>query len=294
MNWREALNQALRRSLGADAKIPDDTVPVIMCSWRRPERLRAILADLEAQQGAPKIRLFVWNNHFMAHYGLQKQIRSFRRRFPRSRVEPVLIRSRENLGGIARFVVLRKLFEQGYRRSAILIDDDMKLGAGFVSTLVAAGSTETIQGVWAWKVRSHYWDRLSIKPGEPADYVGTGGAIVDPSIVENPQFFARLVPAYGAIEDVWMSRWATARGWKLSRIDAPHSFVEDDRAQYLGFVARKAEFWELVDRLVAGEDIEVRDDGTAGIGRVLPQETRGILRFALRKRLPRFTKKSRH
>ncbi|MUN07033.1 hypothetical protein [Agromyces luteolus] len=221
---------------------PDaDALPVVMALWSRPERAAAILEELAAQEGTPPIRLCWWNNAPRHDAAYRTAVRGLARAGAIAGIE--YRSSRVNIGGLARFLVIRRLRRQGYSGPVVLLDDDQVIGTDFVARLTAGFAPRSVRGVYAFRQHDSYWSREPIEDGDAATYVGTGGCVVDAAIVDDPAFFTSLPDRYRFIEDQWMSFRARVRGWTLAKADAPFEFVLDERNQYHGLIERKDEFF---------------------------------------------------
>ncbi|MRX42907.1 glycosyltransferase family protein [Agromyces kandeliae] len=218
-----------------------ESLPVVMALWSRPERATGILAELAAQEGTPPIRLCWWNNAPGNDAAYRSAVDALSRTGAIASVE--YRSSRVNIGGLARFLVIRRLRRQGYAGPVVLLDDDQVIGADFLARLAARFAPRSARGVYAFRQHGSYWSREAIEDGDAASYVGTGGCIVDAAIVDDPDFFSALPDRYRFIEDQWMSFRARARGWDLEKADVPFEFVLDERNQYHGLIERKDEFF---------------------------------------------------
>ncbi|BDZ65779.1 hypothetical protein GCM10025877_27170 [Agromyces mangrovi Wang et al. 2018] len=210
-----------------------------MCLWNRPERVPHLLRELDAQDLPHGIRLVLWNNRGSNAALLRRQLAAFHPMGALRSVETFT--SPVNVGGVARFMVVRKLV--GDRVApVVLLDDDQVTEPEFMSTLLADHRPRSIAGVYAWRTESSYWDRSPLDAGDDANYVGTGGCIIDGSIASDPTFFDHLPDRYSFIEDLWMSDRATRLGWTLRKSDAPFAFVADETNQYRSMIGLKDEF----------------------------------------------------
>jgi hypothetical protein len=235
--------------------VPADGVPVVMCLWNRPERIADILAGLSAQTGTPPLRLVLWGNRSTDRRYYENAIRGAGVSGSLASVE--YVSSRVNVGGLGRFFALRRLRQEGLAGPAITLDDDQDIAPSFVRTLLDAYAPGSLRGVWAFRQGSSYWDREAADDGQPADYVGTGGCALDPSIVDDERFFTDLPDRYSFLEDQWMSWRAARAGWDLRKVDAPFAFVLAERNQYGALLWLKDEFHAYL----ASPD---RDDDRAG------------------------------
>lgn len=247
--WRRALERALERA-PAGLPTPGEArrVPVVVCTWQRVDGIRTLVDDLVAQEGV-ELDVVLWNNH----RGRAFDVRAAAARLRAHGIPTTTISSPTNLGGIARYVVARHLLARGWRGPVVTIDDDMRVQPSFVARLVEQWSPRSLLGVWAWRTGpGGYWDRSMVVSGTDADYVGAGGAIVDLEAFRDDAFFSRLPDAYGMIEDLWLTRWARAAGWRVQGADAPFHLADDVHGLGHVIADRKAAFHAEVDAIVAG------------------------------------------
>ncbi|PSL38777.1 hypothetical protein CLV49_2406 [Labedella gwakjiensis] len=219
---------------------PADGIAVVMCLWNRPERIGDILRVLARQTGTPPIRLVLWANRAADRRHYEREIRRIGASGALASVE--LTTSRVNVGGLGRFFALRRLRDSGYSGPAITLDDDQEIEPTFIRTLLDVYAPRSLHGVWAFRQGSSYWDREAADDGQPADYIGTGGCVLDPSIVDDDGFFTDLPDRYSFLEDQWMSWRAARAGWDLRKVDAPFEFVLAERNQYGALLWLKDEF----------------------------------------------------
>ncbi|QCR18665.1 hypothetical protein [Agrococcus sp. SGAir0287] len=283
--WRRALQRSLaappRALRGIDRSLP----VVVICQWRRAEVVDRLLADLAGQRDV-RCTLVLWCNNPLAAPALRRAIA----RMPAGAVVDVrLVRSRWNLGGLARFVVARHLADAGHAAPFLTIDDDMRLGSGVVATLVAAAAPHRYAGHWAWApVADDYHERRLVADGEPAGYVGTGGAVLDPTLADDA-FFAMLPNRYAAVEDLWASIVARHRGWDVRRVALEVEYVDDGRDQYRALPTRKAELWRDRARLVEQHETDL--DGDVGLESVRLREAIAWARAAVPRALSRLARR---
>ncbi|WP_194409120.1 hypothetical protein [Microbacterium cremeum] len=240
-----------RRAVGTPR---EDAIPVIMCLWGRPDRFARSLEQLAAQEGAPPIRLILWNNKPRndAHY--RAELRAFPTFGAISSVE--YVSSRVNIGGIARFIAARAIAPRGSSRPFIMIDDDLDVSTTVVRDLIDAYRPRTYAGWWAFRILGTYWERVEARPGERATYVGTGASICDSALVHERGFFSRLPARWGFIEDLWASAFAASRGWRVEKVETDVELTSEESNQYLKLVDVKPRFWDyLRERLATGRPL---------------------------------------
>lgn len=246
--WRRALEHALEQAPAGLLDPAVGRVPVVVCVWRRPAGLRALVGDLLVQQGA-ELAVVLWSNH----RGRAFDVATAAARLRAAGIPTTTVSSPTNLGGIARYVVARHLHARGWRGPVVTIDDDMRVQPSFVARLIDQWSPRSLLGVWAWRTGpGGYWDRTMVVSGTEADYVGAGGAVVDLDVFADESFFTGLPDAYGMIEDLWLTRWVRARGWRVVGADAPFHLDDDVHGLGHGIIERKAAFYAEVDAIVAG------------------------------------------
>lgn len=218
-------------------------VLVTVCLYNRPERIDSVLEQLAAQRGTPPLRLVLWNNARADDDHYRARVRALGARGALASVE---YRSSANIGGIARFIVARRLLLGRPGVPFVMIDDDQDFSDTFVAELLARHAPRSISGVWAFFILGSYWARVEAQPGGGASYVGTGGSICDAEIVGTRGFFWRLPGRYGFVEDLWASMFAGSRGWDLTRAAIPVDFVGEDTNQYHTLKDLKSEFYEYL------------------------------------------------
>lgn len=242
--WRfETVRQAifgvrLARIVGA---APHDALPVIVCLWNRPQRIRRTLQLLAEQEGAPPLRVIFWNNKPVNDRHYLGEIEAFGATGAIAAID--YHSSRVNIGGIARFLVARSITRDAPSTPFVMLDDDLDPSATFVRDLLAAYSPRTYAGFWAFVILDQYWERRNAVAGEAAQYVGTGGTVCDAALVRELGFFLRLPGRFAFIEDLWASAYAASRGWRVQKVDTPVELTSEDSNQYLGMIELKARFW---------------------------------------------------
>lgn len=240
---------------------------VVMCVFRRVDRLPETLADLEAQKGV-RVRLHLWNNNWSARSEVDRMVAE-------TTLNCSVVHSRKNAGGFGRFFLAQSL--AGRDRSpegpVIFIDDDQRLGTGAILTLIAESRPKTISGIWAFAFENSddYWGKRCVNPGEEADYVGTGGMVSPLGLYQEPGLF-RCPARYWFVEDLWLSYYVShVAGYRLRGSAADITIVKDEKNQWPHLRYVKTRFLRYLVRnrgWVVGEPT-VTDDG-AGESRLPP------------------------
>lgn len=245
MRSRAEFRRLVHRTASLDLA-GDAGIPVIMCMWRRPERLAAVLEMLSAQTGVESIRLLVWNNDRSQKAHHRRLLAAW---VPSGALTSVRLHSsRVNIGGAARFIVARSLRRAGYRGPVIMLDDDQQISPDFVARLLAAGGPRVYAGVWAWRIHGDYWDRTEALPGEAATYVGTGGAVADVELAGSEELVSTLPTHRLFLEDIWLSAFALRHGYGLRGADASYEFTDRAGDQWHAIADSKSTFFDELGR----------------------------------------------
>jgi hypothetical protein len=197
-----------------------ERVPVIMCAWKRIERLPRTLELLAEQETAAT--LYVWNNNRRA----TERLDSFLTRSP---IPAQSVHCSRNIGCFGRFYMARDLADA--HDAVLFIDDDQDFGPSMVADQLASFESESVAGWWAFTyrpgARSHGERNRVETPLQPADYIGVGGMIADAAIFRDPGLFA-CPRRYWFVDDMWLSYYASRiRGWRLRRSLAEFRFASD-------------------------------------------------------------------
>lgn len=184
---------------------------ICLVKYSRPERVATIEGQLQ-DQTYKKFHFNVWDN------------------------------TKKNIGSVARFALARKT--RG--NPIIFIDDDESLDFDFVEYMMSVYEKDAVKG-WYTRVfdKESYWDSRGGIVGEEVDYVGTGGMILDRSLVDEvyvPSEFAK-------VEDLYLSYEARNKGYKLCCVKPKCNIIVDGKDQYQGLGDYKEEaFKELRKR----------------------------------------------
>ena len=227
--------------------VQNGAIAVVMCLWNRPSRIGVILRQLDEQDSPRRIRLVLWNNNLGDNRHYREEIERYALTGSLASVE--LHTSRWNVGGLARFILARRLLKTGYAGTFIMLDDDQNLESTVIATLLSHAAPQRINGWWAFNNRTSYWDREAVADGAPADHVGTGGCAVDIAIVQSQRFFTRLPRRYAFLEDQWMCWYARTQGWSIQKTAVGITAVMEESNQYHGLVTLKDEFWRHLNSL---------------------------------------------
>jgi len=225
-------------------EITEDAVPIVMCLYKRPARLPEIVRMLALQKTDGPIRLILWNNH-AANTELYRRVLEDARLVNLASIE--LYESPSNIGGIARFVVARWLWQAGVRGPFVMLDDDQDVMPDFVATLLSEYRPHSVTAWWGFANHGSHWQRSEVAAGEALDYAGTGGTIADIELVSEPGYFD-LPARFLMLEDQWMTSRALRHGWQVrkSAVLIGQVMAEESGNQYHGLRDRKDEFYDYL------------------------------------------------
>lgn len=219
----------------------NDALPVVMCLWKRPQRIADVVKQLGEQHGGRRIRLILWNNLAANGDHYRREVQGL----DLGAIESIeLYNAPVNVGGIGRFLAMRQIVSSGYDGPFVMLDDDEDITPAFLDDLLAAYAPRTIAGWWAFSYVETYYQRAALSQGDAATYVGTGGAVCDSALVRSDAFFRALPRRYLFLEDMWMSSVAAWNGWRLVKVETPIEFVLRDVDQHHAIFDLKTVFSE--------------------------------------------------
>lgn len=223
----------------------DGDVAVLMCLWNRPERLVDVLRLLDAQTGVGGVRLYLWNNARHDHERYVSTLDGFR---PGGALRSArLVRSPFNLGSIARFYWARKLVLTAGPQPIVVLDDDEDIQDDFLASALRQYDPQAVTAWWAWTLGTQgYYDRTPAQVGDRVDHVGPGGSIMSSEIFADPRFFTKMPQEFWLLDDVWLSYFAKARGYRLAKLDVPIEFVLAETNQHHGQADLKRAFFDTL------------------------------------------------
>lgn len=218
-------------------------VPIVMCTWKRFERLKITL-DLLEQQETKNFSFNIWNNNIDIVKKIDDLIKNTVYSFPIH-----VKHSKENKGGFGRFYYAKELAEQGYDK-VIFIDDDETFGPSFVTEFLKDYEPKTIKSRWSWRLKSKYWHRERVLPGSDLQpqYCGTNGMIADISVFKDDDLF-KCPEEYWFIEDLWLCYYARiVKGYTLKPSSINMEVIVDKKDQFHGLVTKKDDFYLWLEK----------------------------------------------
>jgi len=227
--------------IGDKGDIRNMKVAVVMCTFRRLDVLPRTLEMLKAQTDT-HFDLYIWNNN--------ENVRDLRPVFE-GKDYPFRIESHassHNVGGIGRFLQCREMVDA--YPYVVFIDDDQSFDRYLIETFKREAEPGVISGWWAFKIWRSYNQRTRCRPGEEADYVGTGCMICPLDVFRNEALIRDIPQKYTFIEDLWLSYFAKYEcGYALRMSAVKVGFIpnEDARNQHQKLARNKIEFHKYLE-----------------------------------------------
>jgi len=181
-----------------DLLIMNNKIAVIMCTWKRLNRL-TITLDLLLKQNNKDFTFYIWNNN----KEIQNQVNIICESY-RSFLDIKINHSESNIGGIGRFEYAKIVSD--IHDIVIFIDDDQEFNENMVSIFKNEYSEKKLKSRWAWRFNGdNYTNRTKISDGGcPVHYCGTGGLVVSSKIFKLDIVF-QIPEEFKFIEDLWLS-----------------------------------------------------------------------------------------
>lgn len=222
----------------------NETLLIIMATWKRPERFLRTLQLLDAQSDQDFV-FYVWNNN--------PELTSLLNDWY---IPSRIYNSETNIGGVGRFL-LSSILAQNISPSirpkfVFFVDDDQEFGTDTVSRILSQCDENAVLSNWAFQIHSRYIDRTRIRNNhQRVDYCGTGGMVVPMSMFsENKSLldeFYGLPEEFRFIEDLWLSYYAVQHlSMRLGYLSIDITQIYDGKNQYLtkrASLDRKNSMW---------------------------------------------------
>jgi glycosyltransferase involved in cell wall biosynthesis len=214
------------------------TVPIVMCCYNRIDLIGETIKCLNEQTDRNFI-LYLWNNRYSER---ERLVNNVNRANPNFNV--ICHHSKENVGGIGRFYMIRELLKSKDYKYVMFIDDDQRLDKHVVERFKQAAKPKHslnwygrrfVKGEPYANIYPDGHVKLNSQPtvaGEPYDYGGTGGMIIDTDIFKHDDLFETLPQKFKFVEDLWMSYYGTVKlGYKFIKIDQGITQIKDGKDQ---------------------------------------------------------------
>lgn len=213
-------------------------VPIVMCTWKRFEKLKTTL-DLLEKQTNKAFSFNIWNNNTEYVEPINKLLESS------SYSYPIFVHhSDKNVGGFGRFYYAEKLANMEYDK-VIFIDDDQTFGPNLIDTFLSEYEPKTIKSRWAWYLKTKYWDRVKVDVNSTLEpkYCGTNGMICDIEVFKDKNLF-KCPEEFWFIEDLWLSYFARiVHNYKLGATSVVMEVKDDGKDQFRGLINKKDTFY---------------------------------------------------
>lgn len=185
------------RSGGSERRRDWPTIPVVMCLWRRPHLLERTLNQLLAQRSV-HVELHLLNNNAAIRGRVDAIVARYR-----AHLCVDVVHGTNRLGCFGRFALARRI--RGSFPFVVVIDDDQVFDEWFLRTLWDERARGGVCAAYArdW-IGERYVDRCFPEPGEPAQYCGPGGMILDTRILDGPELM-QCPERYYLVDDLWQS-----------------------------------------------------------------------------------------
>lgn len=216
-------------------------IAVIMCTYKRLHLLPKTLEMLDNQTDL-EFSLYIWNN------AKDENVREITEKESHKYYISVM-NSQNNIGGLGRFHMAGMLSNDKRYEYVIFVDDDQIFDENFIKDFRSEARKDTISGWWAFKLGKKYWDKIRAKPGESADYIGTGGMICPIDTFQDSELIEKIPEKYKFIEDLWLSFYLKyEKGFTLKRSKVNLEFQEGEsiRDQFHELKSLKEEFYEYL------------------------------------------------
>lgn len=173
-------------------------IAVIMCTWKRINRLKITLDSL-LKQDYKDFSFYIWNNNKEINNDVDSICNEYR-----SFIDINVKHSESNIGGIGRFEYAKIIADK--HEIIIFIDDDQEFNSKMITTFKNEYSENSLKSRWAWRFNgNNYTNRTKISEGgKLVHYCGTGGLVVPSKIFKNDIIF-QVPTEFKFVEDLWLS-----------------------------------------------------------------------------------------
>jgi hypothetical protein len=221
----------------AFAKKSGSNVPVVMCTWKRPENLQTTI-DLLRNQTKPVV-FYVWNNNEKIRNAIDEIVR-------KEKKLPIHVsHSASNIGGFGRFYQARSIANE--HKYVIFIDDDQTFDKNMAKDFKNEARPKSIYSQWSYRIKDadNYWRRRDTREDEQAHYIGTCGMISDTDIFSNERLYT-CPNKYWFVEDFWLSYIADTEGWRLRKSQVKFDTHDDGKDQMNFLIDKKIRMFKYL------------------------------------------------
>lgn len=177
-------------------------VVIIMCTWKRPERLTKTL-NLLCQQTNHNFSLYIWNNNPEIKDTINLICNTYKEKL---KIE--ITNSEKNIGGFGRFLLAREIKDEA--KKIIFIDDDQVFSNNMVDRFLGVFDENAVKSRWCWRFHGINYTHRSHINNENINvhYCGTGGMIVSSKTFKCDELF-KIPNEFLFVEDLWLCFIAT-------------------------------------------------------------------------------------
>jgi hypothetical protein len=175
----------------------DNSVAVIMCTWKRVECFSKTL-DLLVGQRNQNFEFFVFNNNPEIRGEIDLICNAYK-----DRLRITVRHSDKNIGGFGRFMIAKDLI--GVYDKAIFIDDDQVFSRIMIDRFLQEYESNAIKSRWAFRFNnSNYTSRYQmLDSNEDVHYCGTGGMIAPMKVFKCEEVY-KIPEEFLFVEDLWL------------------------------------------------------------------------------------------
>lgn len=172
-------------------------IAVIMCTWKRIERLSKTL-DLLCEQRNKDFVFYVWNNNPEIRDAIDITCNAYI-----NKLQIEVRHSDKNIGGYGRFLIAKNLID--VYNKVIFIDDDQVFSNQMIDRFLEEFESNAIKSRWAFRFNnSNYTSRYQmLDSNEDVHYCGTGGMILPISVFKCEELY-KIPQEYLFVEDLWL------------------------------------------------------------------------------------------
>jgi len=252
-----------------------ETIIVIACVYDR-KNTKKFLQRLKASILDPKmeLRIHICNNNYKRKMELANIAASLNRA---QEAHVVTIHDMgANIGGLARFVLARKIMQEEFVSYVIMIDDDQYVIPNTIALIYARREPHTYK-TWYGKNWDHSIGSTRLKYFKPHtggyfdpslsidnkhisswQYGGTGMSIIDAAIFKTQELF-QIEPEFYFVEDMWLSYLVTLSGWPIKRLFLEFDDATEERTsgQWSPLVKIKENFFRKLEYFSCSSTVKV-------------------------------------
>lgn len=185
------------------------SITVFLTVYNRINRLAQTLDEL-SRQTYSDFHTVVINNNILRRQEVDLIV-------ARSALTNVCIAQQEfNTGTVGRYLMARN----SSCDYAVFLDDDMTVNPEMMADFNAEKEPQALKSILGINFTDDFNSKKKAYPKFPAKVLGPGAMIADASLFRQDSFWSEWRPEFYVIDDLWISYYASTRGWKLEVISA--------------------------------------------------------------------------